>query len=923
VAVKLEDSAINRAGQGVFHRLTPGTNLPPVANPDTFWLEGLKPFNFTTGTWPSYQLRLIDNDTDPENDYISLLGVGTPNVGTVKYVNVTSARYFPAINASGPATFIYGIGDAAGNASEGQVSVNMLPSQDSPEQVQRLYLGRALDRSNFLSDAQFGSDGSLYVTGTSGQRQDLGSTVGVAIKYLPDGTTGWSFIVYADANTKAPVQFVRIVVSSDRIFFVGQTYNATTGWDIWVSACTPSSSEYFESTVALPTDDYVNDAKLDPDGNLVVGGYIGTEGATVMKFDRDTNLLWRRGIGGSSGNKGAINRVSIATDGTIYAAGYVSNGSNDILAASYQSNGDLRWSKTTAFDGREYLNDVTVDRDGNPVFVGTKIGIEPIVFKLSSVDGSLIRNFNVSLSGYLSGDARYAASGPGGVVVAGHRTRTSDGTVQPFVLQLTPNLDQSWLTEFVPPYSAQLTKPLGSIYPSALTLDPSGAAYVTSYAFLNDNSSMAAYVASFDPNGGLRWSRFRQSPTRSYSYWNSVAVNDQGSVAVAGNHAWALPNDANALQGTLALYQQTPIPVADAYEVPVGGTLTVPAAGVLANDRFVGDGTTNLTKKPASGKLTLNADGSFTYSPPRTTTATQTFQYTIQRSNLPVSTAGTVTLSFVAKPIAVRDYASATPGIATPIDVLANDSDPASRPLFVESVTLPSKGTTSIVDGTVVYVPSTTATGNDTFSYTVSNGVATATATVTVKLVPDPAITALRPYQINVGQSNVTVRVLGRNFGAVPGAVVLWNGVERATTYVSASEVDFVAPNDALTAPGNASIVVQMPLGRTSNAVNLPIIGTPKFTVTAGRRQANNSVVFAITNIGTATAQTLTVQSATVNGVSSLTTPSISPSLGVGEVANVTLTFPASAFSTPRQATCVMILSFVGGTMRQSVTIRY
>jgi Bacterial Ig domain len=883
----------------------------------------LKPYNFTTGTWPSYQLRLIDNDTDPENDFISLLGVGTPNVGTAKFVNVTSARYFPAINATGSATFTDSIGDAAGNASEGQVSVNVLPSQDSPEQVQRLYLGRALDRSNFLSDAQFGSDGSLYVTGTSGQRQDLGSTVGVAIKYLPDGTTGWAYVVYADANTKAPIQFVRTVVSTDRIYFVGETYNATTGWDVWVSAFTPSASGYFESTVALPTDDFINDAKLDTEGNLVVSGFIGTEGATVLKFDRDANLLWRRGIGGSSGAKGAFNKVTVSPDGTIYAAGFISNASNDVLAASFESNGNLRWSKTTASDGREYLNDVAVDRDGNPVFVGTRIGIEPIVQKLSSVDGSLIRNFNVSLSGYTSGDARYAASGPGGVVVAGQRTRTSDGTVQPFVLQLTPNLDQSWLTEFVPPYSAQLTKPLGSIYPSALSLDPLGGAYITHYTFLNDNSSMAAYVAAFDLNGGLRWSRFRQSPTRSFAYWGSVAVNELGSVAVAGNYAWTLPNDANALQGTLALYQQTPIPVPDAYEVPVGGSLTVPATGVLGNDRFVGDGTTVLTKKPTSGKVTLNGDGSFTYVPPRTTTATQSFQYAVQRSHMPVSGPGTVTLTFVAKPIAIRDSASATPSIATSIDVLANDSDPAGRRIFVDSVTAPTQGAASIVGGIVVYTPSTNAVGSDTFSYTVSNGVATATATVTVKLVPDPVITSIRPTQINVGQSNVTVRVYGRNFGTTPGAVVLWNGNERATTYVNASEVDFVAPNDALTAPGNASIVVQMPLGRTSNAVNLPIVGTPKFTVTAGRRQANNSVVFTITNIGTATAQTLTVQSATVNGVSSLTTPSISPSLGVGEVANVTLTFPASAFSTPRQATCVMILSFVGGTMRQSITIRY
>ena len=108
-----------------------------------------------------------------------------------------------------------------------------------------------------------------------------------------------------------------------------------------------------------------------------------------------------------------------------------------------------------------------------------------------------------------------------------------------------------------------------------------------------------------------------------------------------------------------------------------------------------------------------------------------------------------------------------------------------------------------------------------------------------------------------------------------------------------------------------------------SGEARLPIVGTPKFTATAGRRQADNSVVITISNIGTAAAQSLAVQSATVNGVSSTTNPAITPSLAVGGTANVTLVFPASAFSTPRTATCVLTLSFAGGAVRQSALIRY
>ena len=923
VPIELNDSQAATIHRTRIVRLTPGSNLPPVANPDTFWLEGLKPYNFTTATWSSYQLRLLDNDTDPENDGIGIQGLGTPTFGTVTKANINTVRFAPPVNYTGPSAFTYTLEDTASNLVNGQVSLNIVPSQDSPEQVQRFFWGRALDKSNFLNDAKLDDAGNMYVTGTSGQRPDLGSTVGVAIKILPDGTTGWAYVVYADAATKAPIQFIRVLTSRDRIYFVGRVYNAATGWDIWVSAFPPTASEYYETSVPLPTDDYDNDAKVDRDGNLVVAGYIGNEGATVLKFDSNANLLWRRGIAGTSGQKGAFNRIAVANDNTSYAAGFASNASNDILATCLEPDGTVRWSKTTAEVGSEYLNDVAVDNDGNPVFVGTKIAIEPIVFKLDATNSSLVRNFNVSLSGYASGDARYAATGPDGVVVCGHRTRLSDNFVQPFVLQLASDLSQSWLTDFVPPYSTQITKPLGSNYPSSLTLDGSGAPYITTYAYLNDYSSIAAYVASFDLGGSLRWSRFRQGPTRNYAYWNTVAVNEFGNVVTAGNYSWPLTGDPNGLQGMLALYQQTPVGKPDAYEFPVGGSLTVPANGVLANDRFLADGTAVLTKRPLEGRVSLSDDGSFTYTPRRTTTTPQSFEYAVQRPNLPISAPTTVTLSFVAKPTAVRDYATATPGIATPIDVLQNDSDPASRPLFIESVTAPTSGVATISGGSVIYTPTSSATGADSFSYTVSNGVATATAIVSVKLVPDPVIGLLRPVQINVGQKDVRVRVLGRNFGASAGAVVLWKGIEQSTTFVNSGELNFTAPNEDLSEPGTATIVVRMPLGRVSGEARLPIVGTPKFTATAGRRKADNSVVITITNIGTAAAQNLAVQTATVNGVSSTTNPAITPSLAVGGTANVTLVFPASAFSTPRNATCVLTLSFVGGTMRQSVLIRY
>lgn len=68
----------------------------------------------------------------------------------------------------------------------------------------------------------------------------------------------------------------------------------------------------------------------------------------------------------------------------------------------------------------------------------------------------------------------------------------------------------------------------------------------------------------------------------------------------------------------------------DFYVMPEGGTLTVEGAGVLSNDRAGSRGgalTAVLANGPAHGALTLNADGSFSYTPTNNFAGTDTFVY--------------------------------------------------------------------------------------------------------------------------------------------------------------------------------------------------------------------------------------------------------------------------------------------------------
>ena len=89
-------------------------------------------------------------------------------------------------------------------------------------------------------------------------------------------------------------------------------------------------------------------------------------------------------------------------------------------------------------------------------------------------------------------------------------------------------------------------------------------------------------------------------------------------------------------------------------------------------------------------------------------------------------------------PVAVDDAATTAEDTATTINVLANDSDPDLDILQVESVTQGSHGAVVINgDGTLTYTPQANYFGNDSFTYTLSDGRGgTDTAHVLVTITP-------------------------------------------------------------------------------------------------------------------------------------------------------------------------------------------
>jgi autotransporter-associated beta strand protein/parallel beta-helix repeat protein len=192
---------------------------------------------------------------------------------------------------------------------------------------------------------------------------------------------------------------------------------------------------------------------------------------------------------------------------------------------------------------------------------------------------------------------------------------------------------------------------------------------------------------------------------------------------------------------TVTVFDSSP-PVAnpDAYSTPENMTLTVPAAtGVLANDPDNETLTAAEVAGPSHGTLTLNADGSFSYVPATNFHGTDSFTYQAAdgavTSNIAMVTLTVVDTTVpVANPDAYSTSENATLTVPASTGVLANDTDADNDTLTAALVSGPSHGMLTLnADGSFSYVPTTNFHGNDSFTYTASDGTNTSnTATVTL-----------------------------------------------------------------------------------------------------------------------------------------------------------------------------------------------
>ena len=345
--------------------------------------------------------------------------------------------------------------------------------------------------------------------------------------------------------------------------------------------------------------------------------------------------------------------------------------------------------------------------------------------------------------------------------------------------------------------------------------------------------------------------------TFSYTHDGSETTTDSFTYTV-DDSAGATSNVAT-VSITVTPVNDEPVANVDAITLDEGGTATqlvTTETSVKANDTDAEDGipggNVTLVTDVVNGTLTLNTDGTFSYTHDGTDTTSDSFEYSVQDSNGATSNTATVQITIggvnddpVANDdsITVDEGGTATVLDSTETSVKSNDTDseditPAGNVALVSDV---SNGTLTLnTDGTFSYTHDGSETTTDSFTYTVddSAGATSNVATVSITVTPvnddpganDDAITVDEGGTATVldsTEATVQANDTDAEDGVPSGNVALVSDVSNGTLTLNADGTFSYTHDGSETTTDSFTYTVDDSAGATSNVATVSITVTP------------------------------------------------------------------------------------------------
>ncbi|EID17755.1 outer membrane adhesin-like protein [Mycolicibacterium phlei RIVM601174] len=545
-------------------------NDAPVAKDD----------DYTVGEGTQLTGNVLDNDTDIDGDRLTAEVVSGPSHGSLKLNADGTFTYTPKADYNGTDSFVYSVTDAKNATSNlAKVTINVTPVNDAPVATDDSYTtdeGTQLTGNVLGNDTDIDGDTLTVSVGTGPQHGSLTLNADGSFTYAPTGDYhGADEFTYtvSDGQGGTAVGTVSITVTPTNDDPVANHDSYTVTEDGRVTG-----------------DVLTNDTDID--GDTLTTSLVGAPTHGKLDFNADGTFTYTPDEN-FNGTDIFVYRVS--DGGTTTRLGTVTITVTPVNDAPVTVDGSVKITEDTTHSGN-VLNHVT-DADGDTLT--TTVHTEPNNGTLHlQADGSYTYTPNTDYTG--TDSFSYTVSdGQGGTAVG-----TVNITVSP--LNDAPvAVDDSVTTDEDTPVRGNV---------------------LTNDTDVDGKTTIASVTVVTGPTKGTL---DLNTATGEFTYTPAADVNGTDTFTYTITDSDGATSNTATVTITITAVNDAPVASDDAYSVNQGQTLTVSGPGVVGNDFDVdGDAiTATLINGPASGTVTLNKDGSFTYTPTAGFSGTDSFTY--------------------------------------------------------------------------------------------------------------------------------------------------------------------------------------------------------------------------------------------------------------------------------------------------------
>ncbi len=657
--------------------------------------------------------NLLINDSDVDLDPLNAVAVDftTTNGATVSIAANGDFSYTPASGYSGLDNFTYTLSDGT-TTSVGSVAINLA------------YVNQPPIANSDTFDLNEGSSTTRLEVLNNDTDPDVGDNL-TLVSVVHSGLYDWA----------------TITLSADQTALV---FNASSRFDtLKVNETIPMEYTYTvqdsagnqANAVATITVHGVNNAPVALNDSYSFDEDIPTTSLSVLDNDYDTDGTFT--ITGLTRLSGTLGTLAIATDGLGLE---LTLGSADTVYLRAGLTQDQVFEYTISDDGGvSTTGQVTINLygvDHPPVATADSYNVD----EDNTLDGAVLGNDLDPDDDSLT-------------VVAGNITTTTGVTLSMSMdgtFSYTPPANFSGSDTFQYQLTDAISTVTGNVTITVNPVNDAPSAVSDSYT-LNEEGTLNGNLLDNDSDiEGTPLSAVAETVTTAAGV--ALTINGDGSFSYTppsdffGNDSasYQVTDGALTTLGTVTFtvlnVNDAPVANADSYSLDEDGTLT---ENLLTNDTDADDDTLSVTPGSSTtsngAQVVINGDGSFSYTPAANFNGADSFTYTVSDGLL--SATGSVTLTVVAvndAPIANDDsYSLDEDANLIQTTLLDNDSDAEGDPLstLVQSGTT-SKGGSYSIDaiGGFSYTPAVDFFGSDSFTYQVSDGAATSSATVNLTI---------------------------------------------------------------------------------------------------------------------------------------------------------------------------------------------